>query len=383
MPLRDKHLSILWPLFPALIAISFWFGVKAGGDNLLKDNKTAVSGIGSLERAGSVHEAQKIIDSWNRKAPERRTRSEIENASFLSSILSNDGRMLTNVARRSLVFDLFFIIFYAFALAVACLLAATEIAVRRPKTGSRLVALGIRLAYLQILTASLDLVENFALWRMLSGGSIARVWPWLSYGCSIAKYALVALSLLYILIAFVFWVIDHRQHPSTNRAALVTGKLVAVILLSVACSPIVCSQTLKPSATNKTERVSLAAREKQSVDGKLTEEFSFLIKNFKVDHQTESINLNIAISYRYMPNIAKSDYPDFRLLAKDVETFLTKYPNEDDYWEIVNKQLTLALLTKYNAIGSITSELTADPTRLDPYVRSSRVTRERRPTNRR
>jgi len=152
--------------------------------------------------------------------------------------------------------------------------------------------------------------------------------------------------------------------------------LVAIVFLSAACSPLVYSQPSKPSSINKTKRVSLVTQEKPR-DSELIEEFSFLIKDFKVDHQKESNNLNISISYRYVVNIASSDYPDFRLLAKDIETFLTDYPNEDDYWEIVNKQLTLFLLKKYPALDSLTSELTADPTRLDPYVRSSRVIRER------
>lgn len=154
-------------------------------------------------------------------------------------------------------------------------------------------------------------------------------------------------------------------------------KLVAIVFLLAACLPNVYSQTSKLSSPNKTQGVSLAWQEKQQDHGRLIEEFSFLIKDFKVDHQTESNNLNISISYRYVINIANSDYPDFRLLAKDVETFLTNYPNEDDYWEIVNKQLTLSLLKKYPAISSITSEVRADPTQLDPYVRSSCVTRER------
>ncbi|HUS11107.1 MAG TPA: hypothetical protein VMZ30_11635 [Pyrinomonadaceae bacterium] len=216
MPLREKHLRILWPLIPALIAISFWFGVKAGGDNLLK-NKTALSGIGSLERAGGVEQAQWIIQSWNQKAPDRRTQSQIEKPNFLASILSNDGRMLTEVAKRSLLFDLFFIFFYSSAMAVACLLAATEIAVRRPKReSSNLVAVGICLAYLQILTATIDMLEDLALWRMLSGAT-SRLWPWVAYSCSIAKYVLLAISLMYVLTAFVFWVIDHRQHQLSAR----------------------------------------------------------------------------------------------------------------------------------------------------------------------
>ena len=80
------------------------------------------------------------------------------------------------------------------------------------------------------------------------------------------------------------------------------------------------------------------------------EEFSFQIKDFKMDHQTQTNNLNISISYRYIANIQKADYPDFRWLAKDVESLLANYPNKDDYWEIVNKQITSVLLNKYPGI---------------------------------
>jgi hypothetical protein len=111
----------------------------------------------------------------------------------------------------------------------------------------------------------------------------------------------------------------------------------------------------------------------------LVEEFSFQIKDFKMDHQTQTNNLNISISYRYTTNIQKSQYPDFRWLAKDVETLLSNYPNKDDYWEIVNKQITSLLLNKYPAITTVTCELKVDPSSLIPYARSSRVTRERGP----
>jgi len=112
----------------------------------------------------------------------------------------------------------------------------------------------------------------------------------------------------------------------------------------------------------------------------LVEEFSFSLKDFKIDHQGETNNLSISISYRYVANITKAQYPDFRWLAKDVETLLSNYPNEDDYWEIVNKQITSLLLQKYPALTSVTCELKVDPSRVVPYSRSSRVTRERRTT---
>jgi hypothetical protein len=128
--------------------------------------------------------------------------------------------------------------------------------------------------------------------------------------------------------------------------------LPGIFVLFVACSAVAYSQSL-------------------------VEEFSFQIKDFKMDHQTQTNNLNISISYRYTTNIQKSQYPDFRWLAKDVETLLGNYPNKDDYWEIVNKQITSLLLNKYSAITSVTCELKVDPTSLIPYTRSSRVTRVR------
>src|SRR5215813_7610135 len=107
--------------------------------------------------------------------------------------------------------------------------------------------------------------------------------------------------------------------------------LVGVLLLLTAMSTVAHSQSLN------TGKVAQAAP---------SEEFSFLIKDFKIDHQGETNTLNIAISYRYVANIANSDYPDFRWLAKDVETLLSNYPNKTDYWEIVNKQLTALLMKK-------------------------------------
>lgn len=214
MPLHEEYLSTLWPLLPVIIAISLWFGVKAGGDNLLK-NETARNGIGSLQRAGTLAQARLIIASWDERAPERRSRAEIDKQSWVSRLLSNEGRMLTDVAKRSLVFDFFFIVFYATAMAVACLLAATEIEFRSRTRRPRLVNFGIHLAWMQIATALFDVVENIALWRVLNSAAWS-IWPPMASFCSYAKYALLAISLCYIFIAFAFWVSDHRR-PQVRR----------------------------------------------------------------------------------------------------------------------------------------------------------------------
>ncbi len=137
-----------------------------------------------------------------------------------------------------------------------------------------------------------------------------------------------------------------------------------VILAIVTTVPAVYSQTPEHASSSR-------------MAGSLVEEFSFLIKDFRMDHQGQANNLNLSISYRYAANITKADYPDFRWLAKDVETLLSSYPNEDDYWEIVNKQITALLLKKYPGIVSVTCEVKVDPSSVVPYTRSSRVTRER------
>ena len=140
--------------------------------------------------------------------------------------------------------------------------------------------------------------------------------------------------------------------------------VVLAFVATVSGSSLVYSQTPEPRAGTR-------------IASALVEEFSFLIKDFRMDHQGQANNLNITISYRYAANITKADYPDFRWLAKDVETLLNDYPNEDDYWEIVNKQITALLLKKYAGIVSVTCEIKVDPTSVVPYTRSSRVTRER------
>ena len=144
--------------------------------------------------------------------------------------------------------------------------------------------------------------------------------------------------------------------------------LVGIFLLLAASVAVVHSQSLTPKKV---------VQQRQS-GGLLSEEFSFLIKDFKINHQGETNTLNITISYRYVVNISNSDYPDFRWLAKDVETLLGNYPNKTDYWEIVNKQITALLMKKYPALASLTCEMRVDPSREVPYTRTSRATRTRR-----
>ena len=124
--------------------------------------------------------------------------------------------------------------------------------------------------------------------------------------------------------------------------------------------------TAKQQAISKSENLDL-----------VSEEFFFLIQDFKMNHQSEVNNLNIKIRVRYENGITESKYPDFRAIAKDVEEFLNNYPNRIDYWEILNKKLTLLVLKKYSMLSSITSEIQVSLSEKVSYTRSSIITRNR------
>ncbi|MCA1636855.1 MAG: hypothetical protein LC768_00705 [Acidobacteria bacterium] len=109
----------------------------------------------------------------------------------------------------------------------------------------------------------------------------------------------------------------------------------------------------------------------------LTEGFTFLIQDFKFNHQSELNNLNIKVQYTYKARIRESEYPDFTLILKDIQKFLQNYPDEEAYWEILNKKLTRMVLRKYPVLSSITSEMQVSPSAMIPYTRSTIVTRQR------
>jgi hypothetical protein len=106
----------------------------------------------------------------------------------------------------------------------------------------------------------------------------------------------------------------------------------------------------------------------------MREEFSFVIPDFKVDHQSEINNLTIRVRYLYSRNLPDTAYPDFIPIAADIKDFLTNYPNKTDYWEVVNKRLTLAILRKYRLLSRLTVGMEISPATREPYLRTSTVT---------
>lgn len=108
----------------------------------------------------------------------------------------------------------------------------------------------------------------------------------------------------------------------------------------------------------------------------LQEGFSFHLKDLQVPQQGGN-TLNISVRYFYKPGIQNTEYPDFRQLARACEDFLRDYPDKKAFWEVLNKELTAALLERFPALTSVTVEIGVVPTSAIPYPRASTVTRGR------
>ena len=78
------------------------------------------------------------------------------------------------------------------------------------------------------------------------------------------------------------------------------------------------------------------------------ERFAFRIPDYGLDHQGGAI-VDIAVDLNFKPDVGAEDpfaYPEFVSIVTFIEDYLVSYPNETDYWEILNRNLVTALLTQ-------------------------------------
>ncbi len=151
---------------------------------------------------------------------------------------------------------------------------------------------------------------------------------------------------------------------------------ILIAVLMIVCTNFVPAQAQnKIDVKTKSARSSLSNRARSKNSGTLNEGFYFLMNDYKMDHQGEVNILNIKVSYSYVRGIADNQYPDFIPLRKGVEKFLTEYPNETTFWEILNKEVTSMLIEKYPMLASVTCEIQVTPSSKYPFTRGSVVTR--------
>lgn len=108
--------------------------------------------------------------------------------------------------------------------------------------------------------------------------------------------------------------------------------------------------------------------------GQPKENGNFSLKNYAINHQGLN-KLNLDVDYQYKPGIPPNEYPDSLSILKSIDNFLSKYPNETDFWEIVNKKLTQNILNENSSLAAIKIDLNVLPSQTLPYNRTSKVTR--------
>ena len=98
------------------------------------------------------------------------------------------------------------------------------------------------------------------------------------------------------------------------------------------------------------------------------ETFGFAMKNYEIQHQAHVI-INIYVDYRFfeIEEIDPNNYPDVIPIIQQIDKFLTSYPNETDYWEIVNRNLVTYLLEENTDFTSIRVKLELKNNPLDNF----------------
>jgi len=77
------------------------------------------------------------------------------------------------------------------------------------------------------------------------------------------------------------------------------------------------------------------------------ETFSFSIKDYYIEHQgTAILDIDVSLEFKTPKGQRKSkDYYEFQQIIHYIDSYLVAYPNETDYWEILNTNLATSLIT--------------------------------------
>ena len=165
-------------IFFFILSLLVMVSLQVTGSHL----KTAVSpsGILSFEFAGELSAAKNMVNSWGQT-----------------------GRIYAGL---NLGLDYLFLLVYAWAIGLGCVLAARSFL---PRT-TLFANLGFLLAWAQLGAALLDCVENYALIQILFGSDLS-VWPVVALWCAFPKFAIVGMGLVYVVIGGVVAVMSKAK----------------------------------------------------------------------------------------------------------------------------------------------------------------------------
>ncbi len=136
-------------------------------------NETASYGMFSFELAGDLEHSRQILDSW-----------------------SPGAKIFAGL---SLGFDYLFLLIYTLFIALLIHKVNERLWANKPQ-----YRLGGLLIWSMFITAIFDGVENVALIKLLIG-NYTEYWPWVAYYFSFAKFTLICISLIYLIINGAYW----------------------------------------------------------------------------------------------------------------------------------------------------------------------------------
>ena len=77
------------------------------------------------------------------------------------------------------------------------------------------------------------------------------------------------------------------------------------------------------------------------------ETFSFSIEDYYIEHQgTAILDIDVTLDFKTPKGKRQpEDYYEFQQIIHYIDSYLVDYPNETDYWEILNTKLATSLIT--------------------------------------
>ena len=109
--------------------------------------------------------------------------------------------------------------------------------------------------------------------------------------------------------------------------------------------------------------------------GWLSEKFRFEMPNFEMFHHQEPKILDISASFRYRERM--ETLPDFRVFEREIAEFLRSYPNQIDYWEILNRKLVSLMLQRHLCIEELAITIAVHGNDSIGFERASTVAMQR------
>jgi len=105
-----------------------------------------------------------------------------------------------------------------------------------------------------------------------------------------------------------------------------------------------------------------------------SEQVGFSVRNLRICHQNEWRNMTVDLEY----DVDSMQNPvDVQKVKKHVLEFLNNYPNQADFWEIMNTKLIRSLIDLFPEIRSLRSKLSLAPDRTLSFHRASTAVYEK------